>query len=181
MPGTVLNLVLCLGSFSKDRSLIKQSYQSLISCAQDFLNSQSTGSPLWQGPHVKHATWSLGSPSLLMKGRKKQLHFPLLGLGCGFCQLSLLQRGPLYRSLISNSSVLLDSQVASSFESHVSGFVLITEVYSLHGPLGLSCKLQQCSSLQELTKGSQVDQPVKNPCLQSLDQEDPLIEGVATE
>lgn len=71
--------------------------------------------------------------------------------------------------------------MASSFESHVSGFVLIYEEYSLHGPLGLSWKLQQCSSLQELTKGFQVDQPVKNLCLQSLDQEDPLVEGVATE
>ena len=180
MPGTVLNLVLGLGSFSKDRSLIKQSYQSLISCAQDFLSSQSTGPPLWQGTHVKHATWSLGSLSLDER-KEEAAPLPPSWVGCGYCQLSLLQRDLLYRSLISSSSVLLDSQVAPSFESHVTGFVLITEEYSLHGLLGLSWKLQPCRVLQELTKGSQVAQPAKNPCLRSLDQEDPLVEGMATE
>ena len=119
---------------------------------------------------------------LLMKGRKKQLHFPLLGWGVGTVSSVFSKETFFIRpSLISSSSVLLDSQVAPSFESQVTGFVLITEEYSLHGLPGLSWKLQPCRVLQELTKGSQVAQPAKNPCLRSLDQEDPLVEGMATE
>ena len=90
---------------------------------------------------------------LLMEGRKKQLHFPLLGWGSGYCQLNLPQRDPLYRSsLISNSSFLLDSQVALGFQSRVTGFVLITEEYSLHGPLGLSWKLQNVAFCRNLPR-----------------------------
>ena len=110
MPGTVLKLILFLGSFSKDRSLIKQSYRGLISCPQDFLSSQSTGSPLWQGTHVKHSTWSLGSLSL--DGRKEEAA-PLPPSWVGEWVLSA-QSSPKRPSLqISNIQQLIPSRLSS--------------------------------------------------------------------